>query len=384
MNFDFAEYFVIAQLNALTEHENVIVEKRLGFMGGELHTLEEIGEYIGVSRERIRQILVKSYRKIGWKAKKELENGYVNEPCAALLSYINQMIRPHEDHAIHVVERLVDFVESELPYLPIKTHALPLVAYLAFQTHMTVKFCLVEAHRIIKARQDEQQKIAKQHIVVEKFQNLLSSVIWPHTIKELSANEIASFERQRDVSVNGQGYASYFHSHKMNRDVQYESNLEYHFLQKLEQFEQVTLYQEQPLKIFYEVGNQHIPYYPDILFILQEGRGVVVEIKPIFKMALHENLRKWTALKNFCKEKGLGILITDGRWAIQQIQHHEVNPHFAQDVLFAIQNKTLSWSDYKSIRDRHEIHRNDFVALVLKHKLIWKLNPFMLSLTSGV
>lgn len=380
MKTDFAESFAIAQLNALTEQENLIVEMRYGFMGGEPHTLEEIGQHIGVSRERIRQILVKCYRKIGDKGRKELNNGQINEPCATLLSYINQIVRPYEDIADNVIERLVDFAENELSYLPVKTHVLPLLTYLIIRNQMTAQFYIVQSRRLIKARQEKQDRNTKQQIAVEKFQELFSYVIWPNTIKRLNVSEIALFERQREVLANGEGYAGYFHSDKMNRDVQYESNLEYNFLQRLEQLEQVIFYQEQPLKIFYEVGNQQIPYYPDILFILQDGRGVVVEIKPIFKMALWENLRKWTALKIFCKEKGLGVLITDGRWAIQQIQHHEMNLHFAQDVLLAIQNKTLSWLEYKSIINRHDIHRNDFIALVLKYKLRWQLNPFKLSM----
>jgi DNA-directed RNA polymerase sigma subunit (sigma70/sigma32) len=39
-------------------------------MGGEPHTLEDIGKYIGVSRERIRQILGNALEKL-WQEEKE-------------------------------------------------------------------------------------------------------------------------------------------------------------------------------------------------------------------------------------------------------------------------------------------------------------------------
>ena len=64
MDADFAEYFTLAQTNTLAERESLIIELRYGFTDDEAHTLEEIGQRIGVSRERVRQIIAKSHRKI--------------------------------------------------------------------------------------------------------------------------------------------------------------------------------------------------------------------------------------------------------------------------------------------------------------------------------
>ncbi len=137
-------------------------------------------------------------------------------------------------------------------------------------------------------------------------------------MKKLSADKTTSLKRQREVSLNGEGNAGHFYSGKLNRYVQYESQLEHNFLQKLEFLEQVVFYQEQPFEIAYEFKNREYLYYPDILLVLQDGKGIVVEIKPVFKMALQVNLKKWTALKHFCANNGLGLLITDGRYTIQQ------------------------------------------------------------------
>ena len=132
MNSDseyFIEYFTEAQNKALTERESTIVELRYGLMGGEPHTLEAIGHQIGVSRERIRQILNKSVRKIVSIGKRELKNRKINEPCAELMNYVQNIILPTNEGAI---DRLVSFTENELSHLPEKC-SLSLIAYLAFQ-----------------------------------------------------------------------------------------------------------------------------------------------------------------------------------------------------------------------------------------------------------
>ena len=56
----------------LTDKEFDVLCKRYGFYDGEPWTLEEIGDSLGVTRERIRQIEQKALRKIKFKVKKDL------------------------------------------------------------------------------------------------------------------------------------------------------------------------------------------------------------------------------------------------------------------------------------------------------------------------
>jgi RNA polymerase primary sigma factor len=51
-------------LNSLTPRERRVVELRFGLDGDKLYTLSEIGEELGVTRERIRQIEAKALRKL--------------------------------------------------------------------------------------------------------------------------------------------------------------------------------------------------------------------------------------------------------------------------------------------------------------------------------
>ena len=378
-NGSFLEYFSLAQRNALSPRESVIVDLRYGLTSGEPQTLEKVGLEIGVTRERIRQILSKSNKKLVAKGQKEIKIGKVNEPCAELLLYLENIIRPGDEGA---VDRFVDYIEAELSYMPEKI-SFSLVASLVFRNKKVVEGIISTAKRISRQRKYAKRKVQKQKVLSEKFFDLLDYVIWPSL--RTTQQEITDFhalERKRDVTCVGKGNAGNFQSNKLNRLVEYESELEYNFLQWLEQIDEILYYQEQPLEIPYNYeGKNHI-YFPDILVILRDGKRIVVEIKPIFVMALHINLVKWAALKKFCNENGYGLLITDGKFAIQQIMYHNVNQNDSIAVFKHLaKSGELSWQEYRIIRDEFSPSRNDFVALVLKNKLIWRLSPFTLSVS---
>ena len=52
------------QLQTLNEREQRILEMRFGLNNREPHTLEQVGNYYGLTRERIRQIEAKALRKL--------------------------------------------------------------------------------------------------------------------------------------------------------------------------------------------------------------------------------------------------------------------------------------------------------------------------------
>jgi RNA polymerase primary sigma factor len=51
-------------LAVLSEREREVLEMRFGLMDGKDHTLEEVGQFFNVTRERIRQIEAKALRKL--------------------------------------------------------------------------------------------------------------------------------------------------------------------------------------------------------------------------------------------------------------------------------------------------------------------------------
>lgn len=59
-------------LDTLNPREKQVVRLRFGLENGRMKTLQEIGELMGVSRERIRQIESCAFRKL--KSKKRMRN----------------------------------------------------------------------------------------------------------------------------------------------------------------------------------------------------------------------------------------------------------------------------------------------------------------------
>ncbi len=51
-------------LAALTERERQVLELRFGLLDGKMHTLEDVGNYFDITRERVRQIEAKALRKL--------------------------------------------------------------------------------------------------------------------------------------------------------------------------------------------------------------------------------------------------------------------------------------------------------------------------------
>ena len=241
----FAEYFTSAQSEALTPRESAIVDLRFGFMGGNPHTLQAIGQEFGVTRERIRQILNKALRKIVTKGRRELKGGKLNAPCAALLTYVEGTIRPNDEGAVC---RIVDFVEADLSYSP-KYLSLLLIAYLAFHNRKIAAAKRSEAFKLIKDRKIAQKKYYHNQAI---FEVLLANVIWPNKIVMMTSESIEGLERVRHVSLDNEGNAGSFHSSKMARLIEYESEMELRFYQWLEELDEVKFYQEQPFKVPYE------------------------------------------------------------------------------------------------------------------------------------
>ena len=66
-------------LAVLTPREREVMCKRMGFEGDSNHVLQDIGEKLQISRERVRQIEIQALRKLKYAARRRDLYGYITE-----------------------------------------------------------------------------------------------------------------------------------------------------------------------------------------------------------------------------------------------------------------------------------------------------------------
>lgn len=378
-NGEFVTYFSLALEEALTEREARIMSLRFGLVDGTPWTLQSIAEVLGISRERVRQIETRTMRKLRYKK-------YTGKPGTAgmqMREYLSKVLRPGKAGDF---DRLASFVQDDLGYLVSRAQFKPLLElFSAWIRASNGYFSEEDLMKRVAERLIEQEAALRREAKVERnraafWAHLDSAIIWPD--KCCAVELPLSLLRQRDVDPESHGQVGAFESEKLGRPVQYESQLEQQFLLRLEQSTDVIYYLEQPFRIPYNADSGDRVYIPDVFFVLADNRGVVAEIKPRHQIVLSENLRKWPVLRDFCKKKGYGRLITDGRVGIRTFWEHPVPEAYRDSVLTALADGLLTWPQYNELREQHSPSWDDFISLVLQHKLVWSMHPFCLQLAS--
>lgn len=373
---EFVEVLALAAGEVLSERDSNAFARRYGLNGDRPLTLEEVGKEFGISRERVRQILGRAHRKIkgiGWR---QVRLGQSDKACARLIVGLNNMLLFEQPG---VVNRAISLLENEFGFLPF-SHAVILFNGIAYKNKDLNDDPKSEIEAGLKDRLRAKIQDRKAEKATSRLQELLSTASWPSELQSYTINTVNWTKRSREVSSEGEGKAGEFFSAKLDRNVQYESQLELAFYMQLERSTQVVLYQEQPFAIFYEDKGATAQYYPDVFVVLNDKRGLIVEIKPVFQMGLYRNQLKWKALDDFCRQKGLGILITDGRLSIEFLREYSVHAQYMQAVIARLGKGTLGWREYVAIRDQFAIGRSDFVGMIVQNKLHWQLQPFELRL----
>lgn len=375
---------------ALKPRISRILHLRLGIADGQPRTLEEIAEEMGVSRERVRQLINKGLKALPLVCMRECRTTADGAPTR-LLVYVWLSLRVDDEQP---VRRIRQFAEEHLPTVPFENHALPLLASLIFKKpSLAARF--VEWARDVyrEQRQERKRKRGEEYRrrrherlkarVQPRFEYLQTYTIRPPNLPDLK--RLAVIRRQREVSETSTAISGEFSSAKLQRSVQFESNTERRFFEWLEVLDDVEWYCEQPMVIPYicSYTDKTRAYYPDLLFTTRDGRATVVEIKPVLEMALRRNLDKWRAARRHLAALGIGFLVTDGRIGVQELMRHSVPADYRRAVLDAIGPAGLNWADYSRIVSIHSPKTRDFVALALQEKLWWSLAPFDLRFPPG-
>jgi hypothetical protein len=112
--------------------------------------------------------------------------------------------------------------------------------------------------------------------------------------------------------------------------------------------------------------------------LLVDGRVVLAELKPRRQWALFDNLRKWTALADYCRQHGYGMFIGDCHRALQRALTARPPEAFTHDLLALADRGGAGWASCRRLLAIHEATIGDLNAVVLSHGLELRKDPFVL------
>jgi hypothetical protein len=207
----------------------------------------------------------------------------------------------------------------------------------------------------------------------------LDNVIWFDTKTNNKAFINQSLLPKRKVNHDERYKSGLFYSAKCKRDIQYESQLEFRFIQILEALPIVKYYVEQPITVEYYSNNKHHTYTPDFAVLLATNEGFLVEVKDCLRMADCRVQRKVKALIDYCKTNGLGFLLTNGRHTINHILRYNYSKELEDEIkqLFC-QYKILTYGKFLELKNKYNFKQVEFLAMVLSNNWIYYQDPFKL------
>jgi hypothetical protein len=116
----------------------------------------------------------------------------------------------------------------------------------------------------------------------------------------------------RKVSNHGGNVIGHFPSIKMKRMVAFESLIERDYLYLLDYEQDIEWFEEQPIAIEYERDGKKLHYTPDF-HVVQAGRDVLVECKPVAFVDKDENKRKFEIARDWCASRGWEFRVVTGQ-----------------------------------------------------------------------
>lgn len=373
----FRQSLADALLCALPRRLNQVADLRYGLSDGLPRTLADVAEPLNISRERVRQLLEKVHQRVHL----EVSPRKIDGPgaAAALSRHIRQQTSPDSDGWS---DRIVEFAEAHLPEQPLITHALPLLCHLLYSRAPLRDEALAAAIDAARRRERAESIAAIEDRANDRLDawlaGLLEGLEPPQGAPEPDRLMRLVPQRQVDESeISGR-----FFSEKLDREVMFESGMERHFLRRVERMRSVRWYTEQPMGIPYRCSQTGATrnYYPDVLLVLEDGRTVAVEVKPVIHMPLANNLDKFAAARPHLSKAGIHFLVTSGHDALHAIAQRSLPLAYEAAVMEHLApGARLNWPAYQAITDRFSPGRFDLVSLTIKHGLRLELGPFSLS-----
>lgn len=359
----------------LTARLERVVTLRLGLAGEDPQTLAQIAAGMGVSRERIRQLQEKAFRMLATRGRRKPRPDGVVAPEQRLRALLLTEIRPEEPGA---AERAVELAEDAFASRATELASSVLLGMVGVPKAERREL-LAHALTSITTQRGRELRARRS---VEFHQRIGQFIAWPSTLRD--PKEPVRPGRAREINELGTlSIKSQFQSAKLKRSVACESRTELAFFMRLEAFENVVYYQEQPFVVPYTFQDRSYHYYPDVLFVLDDGRSVLAEIKQRTDFGQIRDLVKWAALWDFCRQRGYGLYIGDARTSFQGLLRGEFPAAFEARLLAEVQRGPIGWVRYVELAAISGVKPGIPAPIVLRHRLEWRLRPFELRAAAG-
>ncbi|WP_158717831.1 sigma factor-like helix-turn-helix DNA-binding protein [Streptomyces sp. NRRL F-2664] len=354
------------------ERDREILSRRLGLHGRPADTLEKIAEVLGVSRERVRQLQTRALRRMG------RSGGPASRKVRTVLAELSGVGGGPSDAGPPPAERLLDLADALIPSVAVR-QAATMLARMAGADKVRAENLAAEAASVRLLRHEAaRRETARQERVdraERRWEALTADVKWFGRAEPAPARTELEGLREK----GGRGDFGTWHCPKLGRDVAYESDTELRAIQLLSFAPQVAYYQEQPLAVGYWFSGRQRTYYPDLLVATVDGRCVLVEVKPLYEMATAVNVAKYRAVEALCRERGWGLLATDGNRTLRLLKGRPVDPRVEAVLTAALEQRgELTWPQVRAALGDLDIDALTMSALVLRRGWSWSTRPYRL------
>lgn len=283
---------------AVGDRAREVLDRRFGLAGHSPQTLQEIGDALGVTRERVRQIEKKALAVLRAKSTRPVRKPRAKDD-SALAAHTLQIMR-----GLHRRERYELLIGT---FPGVRTQSVGALLYSASGGAIDSQAVVELLHRERAAIEAERVRAR----TAERLDDRLGAILGQASPQPSEEAPAAWTDLRPCRAVETQ--ADVFWSDKLGRVVECESMLELSFFDLLECAPLVRRYCEQPLEIRYRWFDGPHRYVPDVAVELDDGRLYIVEVKPRLYWADGRNLAKWNAATQWCADRGWGFLVTDGR-----------------------------------------------------------------------
>lgn len=208
--------------------------------------------------------------------------------------------------------------------------------------------------------------------------HLLLSTTWFDNVGRWKKEAFRGKEPKRKINHNDRYLSGEFNSEKCQRLVQYESNVEFEFVKKLEENPLVTFYLEQPVTILYKRKEIDYQYTPDFAILLKDGRCILAEVKGSYADMLDVRVhRRMEALIEYCEIHGFGLLLTNGKYSLNYLLNYPCTPGLEkafQDKLDERKGRIILLHECNQLLSSYGAKKIELLSLVLKNN--WGLYPY--------